>query len=317
MRLSVIIPCYNVERYLPDAVRSLQRNVGEGIEFVFVDDASTDRTAELLQRSVASLPGARLVTNPTNLGLAGSRNAGLDVARGEYLAFLDSDDVVAPRYYQALVAQIEELQVDFVRTDHVRFNGNKRVIDRVRFGPRRRPADPRTGILPADRNTSVDYPYAWAGIFHRRLRESGLLYFTQGLRTCEDRPWIWRLHLHAESMAAVNLLGVLYRRNVGNSLSQVADTRQFDFIRAFDQIVADAAADRNRDDYLPKAVRSYAAMVCHHLSRIDRYEPGWALTLQSLCRQAVRRLPQAELALVLDDLDTARRLQITELMEAA
>ena len=47
----------------------------------------------------------------------------------------------------------------------------------------------------------MDYAYAWAGMYHRRLAERGLLHFTDGLRTAEDRPWIWRLHREAESFA--------------------------------------------------------------------------------------------------------------------
>lgn len=315
--LSVIIPCYNVESYLMDCIRSLHRNLGEGYEFLFVDDVSTDRTLELLEREVPKLPGARIVGGESNLGLAGARNVGIDAARGTYIAFLDSDDLVFPGYYDQLIGYLQELDVDFVRTDHVRFTGTKRVLDRIQFGPRRRPADPRSGILPTARNTAVDYPYAWAGAFHRRLIEADLLHFTPGLRTCEDRPWIWRLHLRAESFAAVNLLGLLYRRNVSNSLSQITDTRQFDFIPAFDQIIADAGSDRDASEFLPKALRSYSAMICHHLNRLDRYEPPLATTLKLLCEQAVARMPQAELSTVVAGLDPKRQAQMTALMEAA
>lgn len=315
--LSVIIPCYNVELYLEDNVRSLLRNVEDGYEFIFVDDASTDSTPQLLQRLAPTLPGARVVTSPINVGLAAARNLGLDAARGRYITFLDSDDLVGPGYYRQLVAQIAELQVDFVRTDHVRFTGNRRVIDRVPFGPRRRPADPRSGVLPITRSTAVDYPFAWAGVFDRRLLDGGLLRFTPGLRTCEDRPWIWRLHLHAESFAVVGLLGLFYRRNIVGSLSQVSDDRQFDFIPAFDQIVADASTDTESDQMLAKALRSYCAIMCHQLSRLDRYEPELAQELLLRSRAAIRQLPQPALAVTISALDPDRRRRISDLIEAA
>lgn len=317
VRLSVVIPCHNVEQYLTDCVRSLQQNIDDGHEFIFIDDASTDRTAELLEQTVATLPGARVLHHDRNRGLAATRNTGMDVARGTYIAFLDSDDLVAPGYYRALVAAISDLDVDFLRTDHVRFSGSQRVIDRIQFGPRKRPAVPRTGVLPSDRNTSVDYPFAWAGIFHRRLAERGLLYFDPQLRTCEDRPWIWRLHLQAESMAAANLLGVLYRRDIKGSLSQVTDDRQFDFIPAFDQIIADVTADREADRFLPKAVRSYCAIMCHQLARLDMYESHLAKDLTHRCERAVARLPRSELRTAVAALDPERRHQMTRLMKAA
>lgn len=312
----MIIPCYNVELYVQDTIRSLHRNLDDGFEFIFVDDASTDYTAGILQRAVPKLPGARLITNPTNVGLAAARNVGINAAGGRYIAFLDGDDLVVPGYYRQLVQQIRDLEVDFLRTDHIRFTGNQRVIDRVQFGPRRTPVDPRAGILPSDRNTAVDYPFAWAGIFDRRLADRGLLHFTSGLRTCEDRPWIWRLHLQAESFAAVNLLGLLYRRNVTNSLSQVSDDRQFDFIPAFDEIIAGAGTDPDADRYLPKALRSYAAIICHQLSRLDSYQPHLARALQQRCVDAVRRLPQPELDAVVGSLDPRRRDLMTDLMLA-
>ena len=317
VRLSVVIPCHNVEPYLDDCVRSLQRNLDDGYEFIFVDDASTDRTHELLQATVERLPGARLLHHEHNRGLAAARNTGLDAARGTYVTFLDSDDLVVPGYYPELVAAIARLDVDFVRTDHLRFTGTKRSIDRIQFGPRMRALEPRTGVLPADRNTSVDYPFAWAGIFHRRLIDNGLLYFDPKLRTCEDRPWIWRLHLQAESMAVVGLLGVLYRRDIKGSLSQVTDDRQFDFIPAFDQILTNARADRDADRFLPKAIRSYCAIMYHQLGRLDQYEGHLATQLTHRCAEAISRVPRSELRPVIAGLDPDRAQRINQLLKAA
>ncbi|GAA2105434.1 glycosyltransferase family 2 protein [Microlunatus panaciterrae] len=317
IKLSVVVPCFNVAEFLPETIRSLARNTDPRIEYLFVDDASQDGTAALLEAELDHLPGARLIKNSLNRGLAATRNVGLDAARGEHLAFLDGDDFVAPGYYTELVATIERLAVDFVRTDHVRVLGRRRTIDRVPYGPRSRPRDPRSGILPDDRNTSVDYPFAWAGIYHRRLADAGLLHFTPGLRTCEDRPWNWRLHLGADSFAVVGLLGVFYRRGITSSLSQVTDTRQFDFVPAFDQILADVAADPECELLLPKALRSYAAILCHHLRRLDSYAPPLDAALRTLCEQAARRLPREELIKTAQTLDPDRRRQLSELIGAA
>ena len=317
VRLSVVIPCHNVQAYLDDCVRSLQANLDDGYEFIFVDDASTDRTHELLEQAIGRLPGARLLHHDHNQGLAAARNTGLDAAGGRYVTFLDSDDLVVRGYYPALVSAIARLGVDFVRTDHLRFTGTKRSIDRIQFGPRMQALEPRTGILPANRNTSVDYPFAWAGIFNRRLIDNGLLYFDPELRTCEDRPWIWRLHLQAESMAVVGLLGVLYRRDIKGSLSQVTDDRQFDFIPAFDQILTDARADRDAERFLPKAIRSYCAIMYHQLSRLDQYQSQLATQLTRRCAEAISRIPRSELRPVMAGLDRDRAKRINQLLKAA
>ncbi|MBM7092905.1 glycosyltransferase family 2 protein, partial [Streptomyces sp. S12] len=74
----------------------------------------------------SGLPGAVLVRHERNGGLATARNTGIDRARGEYLTFLDGDDWLAPGHYARLVAVIEELGCDFVRTDHVQCTGRAR-----------------------------------------------------------------------------------------------------------------------------------------------------------------------------------------------
>lgn len=313
VKLSVIVPFYNVQQYAPDTLRSLRANARDDFEFILVDDCSRDETPDILERAARELPGAVHLRHETNGGLATARNTGLDAARGEYLTFLDGDDWLAPGYYAQLVDAIEELGCDFVRTDHVQCTARARTVHRVPHGRRGVVMSPRDVILPADRSTSVDYAYAWAGIYHRRLADAGLLHFTDGLRTAEDRPWIWRLHREAESFAAVGLLGVFYRRGVASSLTQIGDVRQLDFIKAFDQVVQETAADRDADELLPKAVRTYCAIISHHLGSIERFEPPVARKLKSMSAAALKRMPQGVLDDALDSMDLQRATRLRRL----
>ncbi|GAA2434916.1 glycosyltransferase family 2 protein [Streptomyces glaucus] len=313
LKLSVIVPFYNVQQYAPDTLRSLRANAREDFEFILVDDCSTDGTPDILARAERELPGAVLVRHEQNGGLATARNTGIDAARGEYLTFLDGDDWLAPGYYARLVAQIEELGCDFLRVDHVQCTARARSVHRVPLGRRGVVLRPRDAILPTHRSTSVDYPYAWAGIYHRRLLDRGLLHFPDGLRTAEDRPWIWKLHREAESFAVSGLLGVFYRRGVASSLTQIGDVRQLDFIRAFDQVVEETAADPDAATLLPKAVRTYCAIISHHLGSIERFEPPVARKLKSMSAAALRRMPQDVLDQALDSMDTERATRLRRL----
>ncbi|AXL90571.1 glycosyl transferase [Streptomyces sp. CB09001] len=315
--LSVIVPFYNVRQYAPDTLRSLRANARDDFEFILVDDCSTDGTADLLARAEHELPGAVLVRHERNGGLATARNTGIGRARGEYVTFLDGDDWLAPGHYDRLVATIEKLGCDFVRTDHVQCTARARTVYRVPHGRRGVVLRPRDAILPAHRSTSVDYAYAWAGIYHRRLVERGLLHFTDGLRTAEDRPWIWKLHREAESFAVTGLLGVFYRRGVASSLTQIGDVRQLDFLRAFDEVVAGAAADPDAADLLPKAVRTYCAIISHHLGSIERFEPAVARKLKTMSSAALRRMPQDALDQVLGSMDAERATRLRRLRRRA
>ncbi|MFD6532950.1 glycosyltransferase family 2 protein [Streptomyces sp. NPDC060184] len=313
VKLSVILPFFNVQRYAPEALKSLRANARDDFEFILVDDCSSDGTREILERAAEDLPGAVLIRREES-GVSAARNTGIDAARGEYLTFLDGDDWVAPGYFTRLVASIEELGCDFVRTDHVRCTGTERVVHRVPYGRRDTVLSPRDVILPGNRSTPVDYPYSWAGVYHRRLVERGLLHFPENLHTAEDRPWIWRLHREAESFAvAGRLLGIFYRRGVTSSLTQIGDVRQLDFIPAFDQVVAETQADRDAALFLPKAVRTYCAIIAHHLNTIDKFEPAVARRLRSMSAAALRRLPQDVLDEALDSMDLERSSRLRRL----
>ncbi|MFD9258493.1 glycosyltransferase family 2 protein, partial [Streptomyces sp. NPDC059538] len=148
-KLSVVVPFYNVQTYAPDALKSLELNARDDFEFLLVDDCSTDGTPDLLERAARELPGAVHLGHGRNGGLATARNTGLDAARGEYLAFLDGDDWLAPGHLARTLAAIEALNCDFVRTDHVKCTGRSRTVQRVPYGPEAVVADPRTAILPA------------------------------------------------------------------------------------------------------------------------------------------------------------------------
>lgn len=313
VKLSVVVPFYNVQTYAPETLRSLRANIRDDFEFLLVDDCSKDETPAILARAERELPGAVVLTHERNGGLATARNTGLDAARGEYVTFLDGDDWVVPGYFEQLLGAIERLGVDFLRTDHVQFTGKGRTIHRVPVGRRDEVLSPRDQILPADRSTTVDYAYAWAGIYHRRLVDRGLIHFTHGLRTAEDRPWIWRLHREAESFAAVGLLGVFYRRGVASSLTQIGDVRQLDFIRAFDEVMEETAKDPEADRFMLKAVRTYCAIIAHHLGTKERYEPAVYRRLKTMAADALRRMPQDVLKEALDSMDLQRSARLKRL----
>ncbi|MFF0446949.1 glycosyltransferase family 2 protein [Streptomyces sp. NPDC004609] len=313
VKLSVIVPFYNVQTYAPDALRSLQANTRDDFEFILVDDCSTDATPEILERGARDIPGARLIRHERNGGIAKARNTGIDASEGEYLAFLDGDDWTAPGHFERLLTATERLGCDFVRNDHVQSTGSARTIHRVPVARRGEVLRPRDAILPANRSTSVDYPFPCAGLYHRRLVDRGLLHFQEELRTAEDRLWIWRLHRKAESFAAISELGIFYRRGIPTSLTQVGDGRQLDFAVAYDLILKETAEDPDAAQLLPKVVRTYCAMISHHLARVENLEPAVARKLRSTSAAALKRMPQDVLREVLAGMDSERATRLRRL----
>ena len=108
--ISVVIPVYNGEKHLHQAIESalLQRKSIKNIEILIVDDASTDRTQEIAQEYVNSIPDVRYFRNKVNRGAAESRNYGVRNAAGEWIAFLDADDWWEPDKLKKQLKKLEE-----------------------------------------------------------------------------------------------------------------------------------------------------------------------------------------------------------------
>lgn len=313
--MTVVIPCYRLADRLPLTLASLARAIDERVELLFVDDASPDATAEVIAAALPRLPRARLHRLEQNVGLSGARNAGVALAETDYLTFFDGDDTVARGYFPALLDAITRLGVPMVRTDHIEVTGRDRVLRRVPAGCRDgRISAPRDAILPVGQRTSVDYPYAWAGAYHRSLADAGLLRFPDELRTAEDRPWIWQLHLGVEAFSVPTLAGVHYHRDQAGSLTRLADSTQLDFVAAMEQVIRLVAADREADRFLPKAVRRWCELTLHHLGRLERFSPEVRRTFRLLLGRSLAGAPQPLLADTLAALAPDGRQRLTRLL---
>ena len=95
-RVSVVIPCYNYGRYLPDAVASALGQVGVDVDVLIVDDASPDGSAEVAGRLAAGDPRITVVRHEVNRGHIQTYNDGLDRTTGEFVVLLSADDLLAP-----------------------------------------------------------------------------------------------------------------------------------------------------------------------------------------------------------------------------
>ena len=117
--ISIVVPVYKVENYIHRCVASLQKQTLEDIEIILVDDGSPDRCPEICDD--LALRDSRIkVVHKKNGGLSSARNAGLRIAKGEYIGFVDSDDTVDPDMYRKMLDVMESQRVDFVMSDYLR-----------------------------------------------------------------------------------------------------------------------------------------------------------------------------------------------------
>jgi glycosyltransferase involved in cell wall biosynthesis len=122
--VSIVVPVYKVEKYLERCVKSLLCQTLHDIEIILVDDGSPDRCPQICDE-YASRDERIKVVHKRNGGLSSARNAGLLVATGSYIGFVDSDDDVSLDMYERMLTIIEKYNTDFVMSDYLRIADDK------------------------------------------------------------------------------------------------------------------------------------------------------------------------------------------------
>ena len=112
-KISIVIPVYNVEEYLALSLASAMTQTYEDIEIVCVNDGSTDKSLEILEAAQAKDSRIQIITK-RNGGLSSARNAGIDAAKGEYICFLDSDDLLEPEACETIIEVFDDTNADIV-----------------------------------------------------------------------------------------------------------------------------------------------------------------------------------------------------------
>lgn len=235
--VSVIVPAYDVAAYLPQCLDSLLAQSFEDFEIIVVDDGSTDGSAQLIDDYAAGHPSRIRAFHKSNGGLSDARNYGLDRARGSYIAFVDGDDLVAPRMLEMLHTKAISTGADLVVCGIENFvDGEERRVyypepDMDVFGSSL--AEDSRLLYRVD-SSACNKLYA-ASIFER----SGIR-FPVGLRF-EDVPTTYRLLPFANRVEKVDEPLYRYRHDREGSIVGCYDTRYLDLIEGF-RLIDDAYA---------------------------------------------------------------------------
>ncbi|MCE1173764.1 MAG: glycosyltransferase [Propionibacteriales bacterium] len=314
--MSIIIPVHNAAPFIGDALAGLahQLPAAAGLEVIVVDDRSSDGSADIAAQ--VGVPGASLqITSATERGVSAARNTGLALATGRLIGFLDADDWFAPGRLDVLRTAIDRAGADFVRTDVVLVSGRNRSVlaaPQARRGVR---LAGRSGILPATSRTMVDHPAMFAGLFHRRLLDAGLLRFDEDLPSAEDRELIWRLHLADAAYVVVDAPGAFYRRGLPRSLTQADDWRRLGYLAAHDAVRVRLEGDPDAERLSAKLVASLLALTVQHLAQTRRRAVRAALIDRAAAVLAA--VPEPAVINAVHQLDADRRGSLAPVLRRA
>ena len=217
--ISVVIPVFDVEDYLPACLDSVLAQSHTDLEVVVVDDGSTDRSGAIADSYAARDPRVRVV-HTANHGLGAARNEGLRHVTGDLLAFADSDDVVPPEAYATLLRQQQRAGCDVVTGSIVWWYdepGGARLVEPPWM--RRLHATRRVGIVDQVPEVLGDV-FAWNKLYRRDFWEGNHLSWPEGTRY-EDQPTLTRVFLQARRIGVVPDVVYHWRiRSDGSSITQ-------------------------------------------------------------------------------------------------
>lgn len=233
--VSIIVPVYNVEKYLSFCLDSLVNQTFKDIEIICVNDGSTDNSAEVLEH-YAGFDKRIKIINKENGGLSSARNAGLDAASGKYIAFVDSDDFVSHFLVERAYNFVQKKNADFAAFGFDYVVGNSLKLYESGF------SFPKSLVGKCVYETDLNenfytkiHPTVWCKFYSAKLIQNNNLRFCEDI-IFEDLPFAAEVYLSANRMVYTNLPLYYYRAERQGSILSRRDEKTVDFITAIERV---------------------------------------------------------------------------------
>lgn len=274
--LSVIIPVYNTQKYLPKCLDSIIHQTITNIEIICVNDGSTDDSLRILE-SYQKQDGRINIINKENGGLSSARNIGIEHAKGKYVTFVDSDDYVELNTYEKALScfNLENVDLVYFSTRLVIEYDSSRMQNEQYFEHK------YTGLknLSSDVITKMDV-CAWNKIYKISIIKKYDIKFPEGL-WCEDNPFFWSYALVSNSVFFLNDKLYNYRIRAGSIMCQHNKKRkgnyktshELDSLRCFEYLLHFIFKWNLIDKFKPVLVDLFMQKIyesLHHSSKKDR-----------------------------------------------
>ena len=242
MLFSVILPVYNVERYLEECVDSILAQTFNDYELILVDDGSTDGSPQLCDKLAEQDARIRVIHKP-NGGASDSRNVGVSQAKGEYIVYIDSDDFVFSNDFFQKLADKTEKSPDSILYKYAKFFDDDNRVEPCCFSYETAMkaegyAEQIRCLVEAD----AFYGMAWIRAIKRSVIVDNDIVFEVGI-TGEDMEWIYHILYHCRSMEFLDEICIAYRQRSGSVTSSFKLKNLTDFI-----YVLEKWANRIRED---------------------------------------------------------------------
>ena len=211
--ISIIVPTYNVEKYIRTCIESILAQTYRNIEVIIVNDGSTDQSLAVISDLICSHHNVKVI-NQKNQGLSVARNTGIDVATGKYITFVDPDDKIMPDFVSSLYQIADKTGADIVRGSFRDFNGN---IPKGWGADFNVPTNCGTIVLDQFLSSNISF-VVWSSIYRLDFINSNHIRFTPGI-LLEDGDFTTRAYMLAKLVATSSEPNYAYRIRQGSILT--------------------------------------------------------------------------------------------------
>lgn len=204
--VSIIIPAYNVEKYIEKCLLSILEQTYTNIEVIVVDDGSTDKTGQLIDKVLQQDSRVRVI-HKKNAGVSAARNSGIEISTGDYLVFVDGDDYIAHDYVDYMLSLIENTGSEFCLSKCCYTKSDEKQT-KSEYIEKLQPEDATALLISPDVIVGC-----WNKIFKRSLIVNNNIWFSTNLFYGEGLTFITTVSQISKSVGVGNRKVYYYRRN--------------------------------------------------------------------------------------------------------
>lgn len=220
-QVSIIVPCYNVENYIEKCIVSICNQTYKNIQIIIVEDGATDNTSEIIDRLALTDKRIQVLHKP-NAGVSAARNSGIEIAKGEYIVFIDGDDYLATDYVEYMLSLAYKDNSDFVMSKNCYTKNLEPQID----------LDNVITMTPTQATALLLSPGVivgcWNKMFKREFVEQNNLKFSTTLFYGEGLSFITKASQKANSVTVGERKVYYYRRN-----NETSATSKFNILKYY------------------------------------------------------------------------------------
>lgn len=242
-KISVIVPCYNSSKTIERTIRSVLSQDFKDFETIFVDDASSDDTVDVILDTLkGENANYQVIVNKENKGPAYTRNRGIHASKGQYIVFLDSDDVINFNHLSSLYKFVKEDNIDSAFVKGVKLDDNDKLFDFEvnRFDSLLSLAKEKKGLIKSSdlirMELTMEIPFSFVFlIYDKKIISDNELWFNEDYDYGEDTDFALRYLSHCDNVRIIDKYTYFYYQQ-DDSITHTSSLSRFESIKLFDDL---------------------------------------------------------------------------------